>query len=259
MNIKKQIQITAGLSLFAYDASFPGWSVQALEKKLIEDGFENFRWIEKKKTDTQCFVCSKGGYVYLTFRGSSTDADWDTNFDIEQIPCMWGYLHKGFEADIRSVYWTAKNTINRPCHKNKKLIITGHSQGAGVASIMGIALLEVGDPVGAVIHFGGPRVADSFCATHIDKNFPDIFHRVVNNNDVVTRIPPRIMGYRHFGKLHYFKGNGAYTDDISEWKRFLDRLRYKIDFGGEYGLDILNDHMPENYMALAEKAFKLPA
>ncbi|MBU1193950.1 MAG: lipase family protein [Proteobacteria bacterium] len=253
MNIKDQIQITARLSLLAYESSFPGWNILSLENKLLADGFEKFHWIENFETDTQCFLSSRDGYVYLTFRGSSTDADWETNFDFEQVPCMWGYLHGGFLADVKSVYWQIKTALAAYLAGGQKLIITGHSQGAAVAVIMGIAFLEVCDPLEAVIHFGGPRVADPFCADYIDDHFPNIFHRVVNNNDVVTRIPPRIMNYSHFGKLHYFLGDGTYTDNISEWGRFLDRMAYKIDFGGKYGIDIFNDHMPENYAALAEQ------
>jgi len=242
------------LSNWIYERSMPaGWTVGKFKQKLRELGFGNVKWIENKKTDTQCAVCSKGKYVYIVFRGSSTGADWQTNFDIELVPCKFGQVHSGFRDDVRSVYFAIVNELPRHIIKGRKLIITGHSQGAGDAICMAIEMLIDRREVEAVVTFGGPRVTDPDAAAYLDRI--NIVHRFVNNNDLVTRIAPRVFGYKHCGNLHYFRGDGTYTDEILEWDRFLDRLRYKTDFGDEFHLDILNDHMPERYLDLIEQAF----
>lgn len=253
---------TMQLSYLIYPAAHPEynkktnpfiWSVEWFQAQVEQLGFKNFVWIENVDTDTQACICTKGMKLYLIFRGSSTDEDWTTNFDIELIPCPFGAVHKGFWEDTLSVYDRIQNEIQSYVQKGYKFIISGHSQGAAVACTTAIKLLSDDIPIDLVIHYGGPRVADFPCAEYLDTTYPGLFHRVVNNNDVVTRIAPRILGYSHFGKLHYFKGEGVYTDNISEWRRFLDRLRYKLDFGGEYGLDILNDHKPSHYLSLIKQ------
>ena len=240
--------------LFLESAKLSTWAYlepEEIKKKLRPAGFRNFAWIENEKTDTQCFVCSKGEHMFVTFRGSSTDEDWQTNFDIALVSCKFGLVHKGFKDDVRSVYFSILGELPKHIIKGRKLIITGHSQGAGDAVCMAVEMLEDFREIEAVVTFGGPRVVDSEAADYLDGL--GIFHRFVNNNDLVTRIAPRLFGYKHFGKLHYFREDGTYTDDISAWGRFLDRLSGKFDFGGPYRLDILNDHMPERYLALVEQ------
>ncbi len=256
MKIQDHFLTTVVLSNLAYESSMEYWSVEKLKKAVEDLGFENFEWIENPESDTQCFLCSKGEYTYLTFRGSSTEADWYTNFDISFILCRFGRIHKGFSEDAKSVKQQVQDSLIKHIIKKRKLIITGHSQGADVACSMAIELLDHSIEIEAVIHYGGARLVDFKAAIRLDKKYPNLFHRVVNNNDVVTRIAPRLFGYRHFGQLHYFKGDGTYTTDISAWERFLDRMKYKFDFGGEYGIDIFNDHAPDKYVALVKENFE---
>lgn len=272
MKIEDQFYPTIFLSHFIYPLSRPEdqWSVRWFREKTEAEGFKDFEWIENFSTDTQVAICSKDDIVYVVFRGSSTDADWKTNLDYDQVTCkLAGFLHQGFKADVKSVFTAILKSVYPHVLAGRKVIITGHSQGAAVASICGIGMLEgvengydmsqVGQNLLAVIHYGGPRVSDQECAHYINGHYPNVFHRVVNNNDIVTRVPPRISGYRHFGKLHYFKGDGSYTTDISAWERFLDRMKYKLDFGGEYWLDILDDHDPANYLSLVESVKDMAA
>ena len=57
---------------------------------------------------------------------------------------------------------------------------------------------ELNDPI-ELYTYGSPRVGwkgyvNSLNVTH---------HRWRNNNDIVTKVPLWIMGYRHHGNLHY--------------------------------------------------------
>ena len=70
-----------------------------------------------------------------------------------------------------------------------------------------------------------------------------IYH-VINNNDIVTRVPTRSMGYGHVKNinLNYLDEDGNLHHDISWWERFKDRIKGRIYDFGELGTDGIKDH-----------------
>lgn len=255
MNVTKLFPDTMALSHYIYPRAAGGlWSVDWFEGVVRSLGFDHFKWIENTLTDTQACMCTKGDSVFIAVRGSSSDEDWETNFDIKQMKCKWGKFHQGFMKDAESIYYYVVDNLLRSWYREKKhLIITGHSQGAGVGNGLGVKLLEHNRDLFKVITYGGPRTADDELADYLDTNYADVFHRVVNNNDIVTRVPPEAFGYKHFGKFHYFYGDGSYSDNVNEWQYFKDRVVNKFDFGGEWVVDILDDHDNFNYLDLCNQ------
>lgn len=249
--INKYFPITSKLSSLAYQEPAD------IESELKKDDFENFKWIENTDTDTQAFMCSRNKNSFLSFRGTEFDSidDWKTNLDCGLVPFSFGRLHKGFFNDSISVYPSIQKELVKHIIKGRDLIITGHSQGGGDAAAVAGKMISENRKIQHVITFGQPRTMDGMAAGYLDAYFPDIFHRVVNNNDIVTRIPPRIMAYKHFGNLHYFKEDGEYTTDISWWARFIDRVHGRIDDIGEWGTDGIKDHPMINYVNLIKKSF----
>lgn len=224
---------------------------------LGQEGFENFVFIENKDTDTQAMVCSQDDLVFVTFRGTTFDnwADWETNLNCGFARCPHGRVHAGFWWDVESVYQYILAELPRHIVAGRKLVVTGHSQGAGDANAFALKFLSEHRDIYRVIHFGGPRTVDGSAAKFLYEGWPDVFQRVVNNNDLVTRIPPRVSGYRHFGNLHYFLETGEYTTDISAWGRFLDRINGKLADIGEKNFDCIKDHMIDTeYIPLVAQA-----
>ena len=71
-----------------------------------------------------------------------------------------------------------------------------------------------------------------------------------NNNDIVTRVPLKIMNYSHHGKLHYINSIGKInTTGTSNWfKRFLDRMK-GMWLGLKQGqVDNFSDHAMVGYI-----------
>ena len=60
----------------------------------------------------------------------------------------------------------------------------------------------------AIVTFGCPRVGDSVFASAFNQNFAEVSLRFVNNNDAVTRIPWKAMGFSHVWRQHYFDAKG---------------------------------------------------
>ncbi|MFH1157092.1 MAG: lipase family protein [Pseudomonadota bacterium] len=215
-------------------------------------GYENFRFIENKETDTQAFVCSKEDFAMVAFRGTVFDNwdDWMTNLEFGFAECPFGMVHAGFWQAMESVYQDILFALVQHIVHHRRIIVTGHSQGAGDAVAFAIKYLAEGRDIERVIHFGGPQTVNGQAAKHLDNIFKGVFHRVVNNNDLVTRIPPRSAGYRHFGSLHYFTEDRRYTTKISGWGAFLDRIKGTVADIGEAWPDCVKDHFLDDYIDL---------
>jgi len=238
--------ICAELSLLAYkDAAEIVFELERLN-------LNSFHWIENKYTDTQGFICGSETDVFISIRGTEANSfnDWKTNLDCAFSHCKFGEIHKGFHLDAMSVFYDIVPLLKIHKSQGKKIHLTGHSQGAGVAKQIAIELLMTGIDIDSFWGFGEPRSVSKDTAINLGERFPDIFNRVVNNNDIVTRLPTRLMGYSHFGFLHYFFEDGGYSPDPSAWTVFLDSIKVDLLDLGEIGLDKIKDHDMGGYLAL---------
>jgi triacylglycerol lipase len=108
------------------------------------------------------------------------------------------------------------NSLELP--QNTKIVCTGHSLGAAIATIVASRL-----DADELYTFGSPRVGNK---AFVDEMMNDKIkhYRFVNNNDVVTTVPFAFMGYRHNGDLIYinFYGN---IRKMTTWQRIKDKWR----------------------------------
>ena len=93
--------------------------------------------------------------------------------------------------------------------------------------------------------FGSPRVG----TRKFVKNICTPHNRYVNNNDIVTKVPLFIMGYKHHGNLQYinFYGN---VRKMTGWQLLKDRWRgWRSGF-----LDGAADHGMANYVRCTKES-----
>jgi triacylglycerol lipase len=85
----------------------------------------------------------------------------------------------------------------------KRIAICGHSLGAALAVLCAADMQAAfPDRQVEVILFGCPRVGNRNFCEHYNRVVPNTL-RVENGNDIVTKVPPKIFGYRHVGaKIH---------------------------------------------------------
>ncbi|MGB7328479.1 MAG: lipase family protein, partial [Rubripirellula sp.] len=85
-------------------------------------------------------------------------------------------------------------------------------------------------------------------------NFVKLEHfRFVNNNDIVTRVPPILMGYRHCGREVYLNRNGK-MGKLSHLARRRDRWRGFFRGLSKWKIDHFSDHSIHNYIDAILKA-----
>ena len=104
----------------------------------------------------------------------------------------------------------------------RDIYVCGHSLGGAMSTICASRLRE--DDKGnvkALYTYGSPKVGGKLFVWNLD----ELEHyRFVNNNDMVTRVPLWIMGYRHHGNLTYINHYGNIRS-MTSYQRFKDKMR----------------------------------
>ena len=100
----------------------------------------------------------------------------------------------------------------------RKIWITGHSLGAALATLAADRYRNVK----GLYTYGSPRVGDK----DFKKNFRMNTYRFVNNNDIVTKVPPAGM-YRHVGELRHIDGDGVIRDKTNPWEGWFTEIQEK--------------------------------
>ncbi len=190
----------------------------------------------------------------VVFRGTEPNEWNDIQADANAITALAetvGRVHRGFKTETDELW----PLIEKELEANKlPLYFTGHSLGGAMATICaGRCLLSYIHSEPIELHtFGSPRVG---CKRYIN-HAPIKHYRWVNNNDIVTRVPPPWLGYRHGGREIYLNYLGQIRE-IHGWKRVADRL--KGFFGGlrRFRIDQLSDHSTLDYIEHIFEAVRL--
>jgi triacylglycerol lipase len=222
----------------------PGTGVSSLEplKKFLNKSLPP-TYIDVQ--GAQAYVMSDATDVLIACRGTEPKDINDVKADANAAPVPHpdgGIVHAGFYAEYLKVIDQIQLALTKHNKSgNKKVWVCGHSLGGAVAVLVAAKI----KPTGGLYTYGQPRVGDRKFMSMIDFTY----FRYVNNNDVVTTLPPSFfgMGFKHGGKIRYINCYGnirAYT----KWQRIKDRFRghwyaiKKLEF-----FDGIRDHSMINY------------
>lgn len=141
------------------------------------------------------------------------------------------FVHKGFAQDTYLVYQDLLPYLD----KSKEIVLTGHSLGAAISTLLMMYLQEDGFKLGLSINFGQPKVTNKVGALKYAKLS---LLRVIDENDVVPLLPPisvvdSVHGiYQHIGEeiillegIYYVLQDQhmqRHTSSNSFWKNLLD-------------------------------------
>jgi triacylglycerol lipase len=245
MNFKERSLLFAQLAQIAYcnkkDAASQAKKLGFTTTEFYDrDGAQAYRFMNK--TD-----------LVIACRGTQPTEFNDIKADLKAIPVIAetvSRVHQGFKAEVDELWPMVCEDINRKANVDKMLWFCGHSLGAAMATIMASRCkhnIDLNDPI-ELYTYGSPRVG---WPTYI-KSLDVVHHRWVNNNDIVTRVPLAIMGYRHHGEEHYMNAYGNVRKPTG-WQRVKDRWR-GMWMGLKQGkIDNFGDHSMVNYVANLEK------
>ncbi|OUC13023.1 MAG: hypothetical protein B0A82_19210 [Alkalinema sp. CACIAM 70d] len=212
--------------------------------------------------ETQAYLMMNDQVIIVAFRGSTERDDWFDNFKcVMPVPDAFGKVHPGFRyaldhlwqksygknskgEELRFLDYIKQLQLQNP----RSLWFTGHSLGGALATLAAARLREKDIPVYGLYTFGSPRVGDRNFERTFNADFKSKNFRFVNNNDTVTRIPPRELGYSHAGTFLYFTAKGELKSDPYFWLQFLDSVQGSVDDFMKPGLDCINDHCIDLYI-----------
>lgn len=194
---------------------------------------------------------SADGKTLLSFRGTQPDNFEDLITDLRIGPVVWpesaGMVHSGFAIALRALKPQIDEWIANTSPDLSKLILTGHSLGAAMATLAATIwrpewLVTIGSP-----RVGDAEFAGTVLATHSA--------RFVDCCDAVTDVPPELLGYRHVGHLAYLTQDGGIVDNPDASFIQADRLPARVDYLRRHGWQVLQnvpirdlaDHAPVNY------------
>ncbi len=203
------------------EASILSYSDEKSVKKEFAHIKPDFKVKSFSGRSTQCYVASNDGFLILVFRGTeiwgregetnllniikAVLADVITDARVRLVASgQGGKVHQGFKGALDEVWEKAHlvDYLKSNDRDGRTFWFTGHSLGAALASLAWKRYTSLGNSVPHLYTFGSPRVGDG----DFGKGFRQTY-RFVNNNDIVTKVPPP-LGYQHVGDRLRFNPEG---------------------------------------------------
>ena len=205
-------------------------------------GFTESRFFNRE--GSQAYIFETNSDCAIVCRGTEPNEWNDIKADVNAASVVAetiGRVHKGFKREVDDLWPELETAIV----ENKKMLwIAGHSLGGAMATICAsrCKLSHIQSNPIELYTFGSPRVGNKRYV-----NYTVVVHiRWVNNNDIVTRVPPNWMGYRHTGEEMYLNAHGKIRK-MTKWQRTKDRWR-GFWMGAKVGsIDPFSDHSLDQY------------
>tara|TARA_B100000902_G_scaffold218630_1_gene207771 strand:- start:1161 stop:1976 length:816 start_codon:yes stop_codon:yes gene_type:complete len=201
--------------------------------------------------NAQAWVYFGAGKIVVACRGTEPSQFADVLADLKTIPVRHernGMVHSGFWEEANKVYPGILKAVKAGRKNKEKVYVCGHSLGGAMAVLVAEMLCHDKIPVEELKTFGQPRVGTRAFRRHLEGCKIGSYHRYVNNNDIVPRVPPMLFGFVHGGKLMYINRFGNIRP-ATYWQRVKDRLRGFVDACKRFSFfDIVSDHAMPHYI-----------
>jgi hypothetical protein len=217
---------------FSLDDAF--WAMWFAERAMFHDdprtalelealGFTRYQIVQADAQGMQAYVAARADVVVVAFRGSTELIDWMGDFNFPQYDGaehgLPGRVHRGF-ADALDAAWPALQTlIEASVDRHQPVWVTGHSLGGAEATMTAVRLATLGVTPGPLYTFGAPRAGNGDFARAADMLLGRAVYRVVNESDLVPRLPPSAAAADGASPIVPFAGGVA-----ASWLRDLDYL-----------------------------------
>ncbi len=218
--------------------------------KLKVHGFDRVYLFTYQGSNTYLagYPMNKGAHGWiLAFRGTENDykdilhditlfkrtADYDHSYRVHggfltALQHVWGSRGRQLPAKPDDIYRRIgpegiSEILIREVHPKDSLWITGHSLGGALAQLAAYYVpRDLNLPITGLYTFGAPRLLDPQMALNLKKQkfFP--VYRYVHAADIVPRVPPWFLGFRHGAQEIYISKKGKIFQKPGILFKFFD-------------------------------------
>ncbi len=161
-------------------------------------------WNTEESTDTQWRITEKGDTLYIDFQAARSRRDWLMAFKFWKRKFCGMRAHAGFLEKFQSIEkYLLESILETAC---TKYIFRGYSKGGAIATLSYIRFMDKEGAVQAIC-FGNPRVVN-------ENMFTRNLMRIKLSGDIVTNLPPWLLGYRHAGEAQRI---GPWRIPLPKW------------------------------------------
>ncbi len=170
----------------------------------------------------QAYIFANDYDTVVTCRGTEP-TDWnDIRADLDLGSALAetvGRVHRGFKREVDDLWPRLEQAL---VNNTRTLWFAGHSLGGAMAAICAgrCKLSYIKSNPTALFTYGSPRIGNRRYVNYVQLET----YRWVNNNDIVPRVPPALLGYRHKGQEVYLNAYGK-VRRLTPWQRIKDRCR----------------------------------
>lgn len=186
-------------------------------------------YLQLEENAASYYAERRGSTLYLFFEKSNGATDWRNNLDFPARPYkemedVW-FVHRGFLRVFRSLEPHIAPLVSDG--RVKAIVLSGYSHGAALALLCHeYCVFHRPDiaPRIAGFGFGCPRVVWGPLKRRVKERFR-AFTVVKNCRDLVTHLPPWLLGYRHVGNiLHIGRGEEESAVNSHRPDRYIGAL-----------------------------------
>jgi triacylglycerol lipase len=194
--------------------------LEKVKELYVKENFDVFGVLWKDKDNN----------LYIIFRGTHDLSEWIKDFHISQNIFSKTMKNVSYQVGLYNIdnspkvhlgfldiYNEIKEDINKVIlsMKPKKIVIGGHSLGAGISVLCGVDLSQLNV---VVYNFGCPRVGDNNFVEFV-KNQNLVIYRHVNSSDSVTTVPAAVSpNYSEYDKPYFYSHCGIIKSFDSNWE-----------------------------------------
>ncbi len=171
---------------------------------------------------TKGFAAKCGNSTVIAFAGTEPEQfnDWKEDFSVlcTGVDARTGVgVHEGFKSGVDAVWADIKAVVGAA---PGGLYLSGHSLGGALAGVAARRLIDEGlcsaDRILGVYTIGMPRIGDAVYADDYNAAGGGALgartFRFIHGEDIVTKVPPTLLGYRHVGRPLSCKRGGTFTE-----------------------------------------------
>ncbi len=183
-------------------------------------GFPEIRYYDRD--GAQAYIYGNDHDRVVVCRGTEPN-DWNdirADLDLAKVIAETaGRVHRGFKREVDELWPRLELALK---NNQRPVWFTGHSLGGAMATISAsrCKLSHIESNPQALYTFGSPRVGNRRYVEYVHYEA----YRWVNNNDIVARVPPWWLGFRHKGQEVYLNAYGEIRQ-FTAWQRLKDRWR----------------------------------